>query len=111
LVTNVVPAYYQAFCIQGAFVPLYPAVAPALIAVGFLMLSPLGRIKWDDITESLPAFLTIAMMVLGYGITEGIAAGCISFALIKTLAGRRQEVHPIMYVTALAFLLRYAFLK
>jgi len=109
--TTVGPAYYQALGIQGALVPMYPAVAPALIAVGFLMLAPLGRIKWDDITESLPAFLTIAMMVLGYGITEGIAAGCISFALIKTLAGRRQEVHPIMYVTALAFLLRYAFLK
>lgn len=109
--TDVGPAYYQSLDIQGALVPMYPAVAPALIAVGFLMLAPLGKIKWDDITESLPAFLTIAMMVLGYGITEGIAAGCISFAFIKTATGRRREVHPIMYITAVAFLLRYIFLK
>ena len=109
--TNVGPQYYEALGLQGALVPMYPAVAPALIAVGFLMLAPLGKIKWDDITESLPAFLTIAMMVLGYCITEGIAAGCISFAVIKTATGRRREVHPIMYITALAFLLRYAFLR
>jgi len=109
--TNVGPAYYQALGIEGAFVPMYPAVAPALIAVGFLMLAPLGKVKWDDITESLPAFLTIALMVLGYGITEGIAAGSISFAVIKTATGHRREVHPIMYVTALAFMLRYMFLK
>ena len=108
---DVGPAYYQALGIEGAHVAMYPAVAPALIAVGFLMLSPLGRVKWEDITEGLPAFLTIAMMVLGYGITEGIAAGCISFALIKTVAGRWREVHAIMYITALAFLLRYALLK
>jgi len=97
--------------IQNAFVPMYPAVAPALIAVGFLMLAPLGKINWEDITEGLPAFLTIAMMVFGYGITEGIAAGCISFAVIKTATGRYREVHPIMYLTAVAFLLRYVFLK
>lgn len=109
--TNIGPEHYQALGIQGAQVPMYPAVAPALIAVGFLMLAPLGKIQWDDVTESLPAFLTIAMMVLGYCITEGIAAGCISFAVIKTATGRHREVHPIMYITALAFLLRYAFLR
>lgn len=109
--TNVGPAYYESLGIQNAFVPMYPAVAPALIAVGFLMLAPLGKINWEDITEGLPAFLTIAMMVFGYGITEGIAAGCISFAVIKTATGRYREVHPIMYLTAVAFLLRYVFLK
>ena len=91
-------------------VSMYPVVAPALIFVGFLMMTPLRKIKWDDITESLPAFLTITIMVFGYGITEGIAAGCISFAAIKLLSGRGKEVHPAMYIVALAFAARYAFL-
>ena len=91
-------------------VSMYPAVAPALIFVGFLMMMPLRKVKWDDVTESLPAFLTISIMVFGYGITEGIAAGCVSFPLIKLLSGRGKEAHPIMYVIALAFLLRYVFL-
>jgi AGZA family xanthine/uracil permease-like MFS transporter len=89
---------------------MYPVVAPALIFVGFLMMAPLRKVKWDDVTESLPAFLTIAIMVFGYGITEGIAAGCVSFALIKACSGRGREVHPIMYLIAAAFLARYAFL-
>lgn len=91
-------------------VAMYPVVAPALIFVGFLMMGPLRKIKWEDITESLPAFLTIAMMVFGYGITEGISAGIISYAAIKPVAGKWREVHPVLYFIALAFLARYAFL-
>jgi AGZA family xanthine/uracil permease-like MFS transporter len=89
---------------------MYPVVAPALIFVGFLMMMPLRKVQWDDVTESLPAFLTMAIMVFGYGITEGIAAGCISFAAIKFFSGRGREVHPIMYLIALAFVVRYAVL-
>jgi len=89
---------------------MYPAVAPALIVVGFMMMAPMRKIQWDDVTESLPAFLTVAMMAFGYGITEGIALGCISFVAIKLLAGRPREAHPIMYAIALALVLRYAFL-
>ncbi|MDQ1257070.1 MAG: adenine/guanine/hypoxanthine permease, partial [Candidatus Hydrogenedentes bacterium] len=91
-------------------VAMYPAVAPALIVVGFMMMAPMRKVKWEDVTESLPAFLTIALMVFGYGITEGIATGCISFAAIKLLSGRPKEVHPVMYFVALALALRYAFL-
>ena len=109
--TNVGAEYYAALGIEGSFVPMYPAVAPALIIVGMFMLAPLRKVDWTDTTESLPAFLTIAMMAFGYGITEGIAFGCISYALIKAATGRYKEVHPIMYGVALAFLLRYAFLK
>jgi len=108
---NVGPEYYAALGIEGSFVPMYPAVAPALIVVGMFMLAPLRKVNWSDTTESLPAFLTIAMMTFGYGITEGIAFGCIAYALIKAATGRYREVHPIMYGVALAFLLRYAFLK
>jgi adenine/guanine/hypoxanthine permease len=105
---NIGPVFYEKS--PGVFVAMYPAVAPALIVVGFLMMSPLRRINWDDVTESLPAFMTIAMMVFGYGITEGIAMGCISFAAIKTATGRFREVHPVMYIVAVALVLRYAFL-
>ncbi len=91
-------------------VAMYPVVAPALIFVGFLMTAPLKKINWDDVTESLPAFFTIAMMTFGYAITEGISAGIVSYAAVKTLAGKPREVHPILYFVALAFVLRYAFL-
>jgi AGZA family xanthine/uracil permease-like MFS transporter len=91
-------------------VAMYPVVAPALIFVGFLMMAPLRKINWDDVTESLPAFFTIAMMVFGYGITEGISAGIVSYAAIKPIAGKWRQVHPILYFVALAFLARYAFL-
>lgn len=109
--TNIGPDYYAALGIEGAYVGMYPAVAPALIVVGFLMLAPLRKVKWDDVTESLPAFFTIVMMVFGYGITEGVAAGCIAFAAIKTVSGRRREVHPLMYIIAASLAARYAFLQ
>jgi AGZA family xanthine/uracil permease-like MFS transporter len=108
---NVGPVYYAQLGIQNSMVAMYPAVAPALIVVGFLMIAPMRKINWEDVTESLPAFLTVAMMVFGFGITEGIAAGCVSYALVKLCAGRGREAHPIMYAVAAAFALRYAFLR
>lgn len=107
---NAGPAYYAALGYENSLVAMYPVVAPALIVVGFLMMAPLRKIPWDDVTESLPAFLTIAIMAFGYGITEGIAVGCISFPAIKLISGRHREVHPAMYFIALALVARYAFL-
>lgn len=103
------PAFYGVDA-AAPHVSMYPAVAPALIVVGLLMMRSLRNVAWDDITEALPAFLTVAVMVFGYGITEGIAMGCISFAVVKTLTGRRHQVHPIMYGIAAVLILRYAFL-
>ncbi|MCC6145853.1 MAG: NCS2 family permease, partial [Candidatus Hydrogenedentes bacterium] len=108
---NVGGAYYALLGQEGAMVAMYPAVAPALIVVGLLMLSPLRKIDWDDLAQAFPAFLTLTMMVFGYGITEGIAMGCIGYAAVMPLAGRWREVHPMMYGIALAFVLRYAFLR
>jgi AGZA family xanthine/uracil permease-like MFS transporter len=105
------PAYYAALGVKGALVPMHPAVAPALIVVGLLMLAPLRKVQWEDVTESLPAFLTVAMMAFGYGITEGVAAGCISFVAVKLTSGRGREAHPVMYIVAVALALRYAFLR
>ncbi len=108
---NMGPDYYKMLGIENSMVAMYPAVAPALIVVGFLMLAPLKRIHWEDVTESLPAFLTIAIMAFGYGITEGIAAGCVSYTAIKTSSGRRHEVHPLLYLISAALILRYILLR
>jgi AGZA family xanthine/uracil permease-like MFS transporter len=105
------PAYYGSAGVSTLPVPaMHPAVAPALIIVGFMMLAPLKRINWNDITEGLPAFLTMIMMPFGFGITEGVAAGCISFTVLKTSSGRWREVHPLMYCIAAALVGRYVFL-
>ena len=103
------PVFYNVDA-SAPHVAMYPAVAPALIVVGLLMMRALKNVNWDDITEALPAFFTLAIMVFGYGITEGIAMGCISFAVVKTVSGRWREVHPLMYVVAGLLLLRYALL-
>lgn len=103
------PAFYGV----AATVPhvaMFPVVAPALIVVGFMMMGALRKVQWDDVTESFPAFATMSMMVFGFGITEGVAMGCISHAVIKLLAGRGREVHPILYTIAAALIARYAFL-
>ena len=90
---------------QSAF--LYPIIAPALIVVGGLMLRNVSQIDWEDITESIPAFLTMLMMPLSFSITDGIGFGFISFAFLKLVTGRRKEVHPIIYYFALFFIACY----
>lgn len=108
--TDVGPAFYGVAA-TDLHVAMYPAVAPALIVVGFLMLSSLRRVVWDDVTEAFPAFLTVIFMPFGFGITEGIAVGCIAYVATKLAAGRAREIHPVMYVVALALAARYAFLR
>ncbi|MDE3153749.1 MAG: NCS2 family permease [Acidobacteriota bacterium] len=86
---------------------LYPVIAPALILVGTMMMGGLRRIPWDEPTEAVPAFLTLIMMPLTVTITDGIAFGLTSYALLKVAAGRGREVHPLVYVFAAVFLARY----
>ncbi len=108
---NAGPAYYEQIGMQGVNFSMYPAVAPALIVIGFLMMGSVKRILWEDISEGFPAFLTIIFMSFGYGITEGISIGCISYVAIKCIVDKYKDVNVWMYVIALAFLLRYIFLK
>ncbi|MBN2621166.1 NCS2 family permease [candidate division WOR-3 bacterium] len=89
---------------------LYPITAPALIIVGTLMMSGVTKIEWDDITEAIPAFLTIVIMPYAYSITEGIAVGFIFFTLLKLLTGKIKQVHPILIIFTVLFILRYIFL-
>ena len=91
-------------------VTLYPVVAPALILVGVMMIRGVRSIDWDDPTEALPAFLTLIVMPLALSITDGIAFGFITYALLKLATGRKAEVHWLVYLFALLFLVRYALL-
>ncbi|MBI5239041.1 MAG: NCS2 family permease [Elusimicrobia bacterium] len=83
------------------------ATAPALIAVGVLMMEPAGKIRWGDLEEAVPAFFTAAFMPFTYSISNGIAAGFVFHILAKLLRGKAREVHPILYVVTGLFLLNY----
>ncbi|RKU09603.1 guanine permease [Candidatus Poribacteria bacterium] len=91
----------------GGGYPINPIIAPALIVVGGLMLRNITQIDWEDITESIPAFLTMLMMPLSFSITDGIGFGIISLAFLKLVTGRSKEIHPIIYYFALFFVACY----
>ena len=82
-----------------AIIP-YEAATPALIIVGFLMMSQIKNIDWDDLGIAIPAFLTIILMPFTYNISVGIGAGFITHVLIRVFQGRAKEVHPLLYFVA-----------
>jgi adenine/guanine/hypoxanthine permease len=92
-----------------AAIPAY-ATAPALIIVGALMCGSVAKVKWDDFTDSIPAFLTLIVTPLTFSIATGLSLGLLSFTFLKLFAGRRKEVSPLIWVLTLVFLVRYAFL-
>ncbi|MGO4188173.1 NCS2 family permease [Pseudarthrobacter sp. TAF60_1] len=83
----------------------FEAVAPALVVVGFMMVSQVGKIDWQDWGIAIPAFLTFTLMPFTYSIANGLGAGFIAFVLIRSFQGRAREVHPLMWAVAAAFLL------
>ncbi|WP_149824142.1 NCS2 family permease [Streptomyces tailanensis] len=84
------------------------AAAPALVAVGFLMMTQVKHIDWDKYEIAIPAFLTIAVMPFTYSITNGIGAGFLAFVLIKTVLGKAKEVHWLLWGTSALFLVYFA---
>ncbi|ASN07419.1 permease [Virgibacillus necropolis] len=80
------------------------ATAPALILVGLTMLSSIQKVNFSDTTESLPAFITIAFTIFTFNFGNGIAAGIITYVLVKSLSGRHKEVHPGLYILILPLL-------
>jgi AGZA family xanthine/uracil permease-like MFS transporter len=92
-------------------VALYPITAPVLIVVGFLMAGALRKIGWEDVTEGLPAFLTVILMPLTFSISAGLAAGFVSYSFLKTVRGRAREVHWIVHVIAVCIVLGYAAIR
>jgi adenine/guanine/hypoxanthine permease len=95
------------------FTPLYEivpveAAAPALVVVGALMIGGVRDVEWSDFSVALPVFLTIVVMPFTYSIANGIGAGFISWVLLRTATGRAREIHPLMWVVAVAFVLYFA---
>jgi AGZA family xanthine/uracil permease-like MFS transporter len=88
-------------------VPLQ-AAAPALVAVGFLMMTQVKHIDWDRYEIAIPAFLTIAVMPFTYSITNGIGAGFVAYVVIKAVLGRAKEVHWLLWGTSALFLVYFA---
>lgn len=86
------------------------ATAPALIYVGFLMISEVLEIDFHDLSEAIPAYLCIIGMPLFYSISEGIAIGIISYVVINLTIRRENKITPLMYVLAILFILKYFFL-
>ena len=85
------------------------ATAPALIVVGFLMISSVLKVDFSDLCQGIPAFITLIAMPFMYSISEGIALGTISFVVINVLAGpeKRKAISPVMYVLAILFSAKY----
>ncbi|MBN6045480.1 NCS2 family permease [Citrobacter sp. ku-bf4] len=88
-----------------SMVPAY-ATAGALIFVGVLMTSSLSRVNWDDLTESVPAFITTVMMPFSFSITEGIALGFMSYCIMKVFTGRWRELNLCVITVAVLFTLK-----
>ncbi|NBM18098.1 NCS2 family permease [Streptomyces sp. GC420] len=84
------------------------AAAPALVVVGFLLMTQVRHIEWDKYDIAIPAFLTIVVMPFTYSITNGIGAGFIAFVLIKTVLGKAREVHWLLWGAAALFAVYFA---
>jgi adenine/guanine/hypoxanthine permease len=101
------------FLLAVLFAPIvkvvpYEAAAPALVIVGFLMMSAIKDIDWSDYELSIPAFLTVVLMPFTYSVSNGIGAGFVSFVLIKLVKGKARAVHPLMWVVALLFVVYFS---
>jgi AGZA family xanthine/uracil permease-like MFS transporter len=84
------------------------ATAPALIIVGFYMMTVVAEVPWDDYEEAIPAFVTMLAMPFTWSITNGIGAGFVTYAVIKVLNGKARELSVMVYVAAGAFVVYFA---
>lgn len=83
------------------------ATSAALIIVGILMAESIGKIAWDELEEAIPAFFTVVVMPLAYSITTGIQVGFVFYCITKIFTKKAKEVHPIMYIVTVIFLIDY----
>ena len=100
------------FLLSMVFSPLVDvipseAAVPALVLVGFLMMTQVKAIDWDDVEIALPAFLTIVLMPFTYSISVGIGAGFIAYVLIKVVKGKAAAVHPLLWVVTILFVVYF----
>lgn len=99
------------FLLSLFFAPIFESIpsaatSPALIYVGVLMITPVKDIDFEDITEAVPAFLTIIFMVVAYSISDGIMFGILSFVAIKLFTGKKKEISVMTWVVAALFLIK-----
>jgi AGZA family xanthine/uracil permease-like MFS transporter len=86
----------------------YEAATPALVIVGYLIMTQVKEIDWDDIEIALPAFVTIVLMPFTYSISAGIGAGFIAYVIIKAVRGKAAQVHPLLWLAAALFVVYFA---
>lgn len=103
------------FLLAIFFSPIFIAIpgfatAPALLFVGFLMISAVVDIDFSNYTESVPAYLALIAMPLTYSISEGIAAGVISYVVLNLFCGKAKKITPLMYILAVLFVCKFIFL-
>lgn len=101
------------FLLSMFFAPLVElvpaeAASTALVFVGFLMMTQVADIDWKNAENAIPAFLAIAMMPFAYSITAGIGFGCISYIIVKAARGKFKEIHPLMWVVGVMFVIYFA---
>ena len=111
--TSVVTA--AMFILSAFFAPLVSAIpdaaiAPSLIIVGIMMLSSFRDIKWEDMEDAIPGFFAGIFMAFCYSISYGIAAGFLFYCIIKTVKGKAKEIHPILWVATILFVLNFVIL-
>jgi AGZA family xanthine/uracil permease-like MFS transporter len=85
------------------------ATAPALIIVGVLMMSPVKDIEWDEMTEAIPAFLTIIFMIVAYSIADGIMFGILSYVLLKLFTKKTDDISKMTWVVFSLFVIKVIF--
>jgi len=85
----------------------YEAATPALVIVGFLMMTQIKNIDWQDYGIAIPAFLTIILMPFTYNISVGIGAGFVSHVVIRLIQGRRKDVHPLLLLVSGLFMIYF----
>ena len=103
------------FLLAIFFAPIFTAVpgfatAPALIFVGFLMVTAIVDVDFNDLSEAIPAYLCLLAMPLMYSISEGISIGVISYVIINVCCGKSKKITPLMYILTLLFIAKYVFL-
>ena len=104
------------FAVALFFSPLFlsipsAATAPALILVGLMMMESITKLKFDDYSESIPAFVCIITMPLTYSISNGILLGMITYVLLNVMCGNFKKITPVMYILTVLFILKFIFIK
>ncbi|MGI6578346.1 MAG: NCS2 family permease [Eubacteriales bacterium] len=112
LTSVVVAILFAVSAFLATFVSAIPnaATAPALVAVGVMMLSAFKEIEWNELSEAIPAFFAGIFMALCYSISYGIAAGFIFYCVVKICKGQIKEIHPIIWVSSGLFILNFILL-